>query len=162
MERLMIMVHAIIATPKTVDGPSGKLWCDSCGDAQIIIPASTGAANGVRKVKSELNKKLIGMAFSVPTPNIPILDITCLLEERTNYDNIKKVLKQASYDPLKGILGYTEDQVVSSSYHSTTFDAGVGIALNDNSVKLISWYENEYGGYSNKVVDLMGYMVSKE
>ncbi|KAH0512920.1 Glyceraldehyde-3-phosphate dehydrogenase [Microtus ochrogaster] len=147
MEGLMTTVHAIPATQKTVDG--WPLW----------------EAVAVGKVIPELNGKLTGMAFRVPTPNVSIVDLTCRLEKAAKYDDIKKVVKQASEGPLKGILGYTEDQVVSfdfnSDSHSSTFYAGVGIALNDNFVKLISWYDNEFG-YSNRVVDLMAYMASKE
>ncbi|NP_001280403.1 glyceraldehyde-3-phosphate dehydrogenase [Acyrthosiphon pisum] len=165
VEGLMTTVHATTATQKTVDGPSGKLWRDGRGAAQNIIPASTGAAKAVSKVIPELNGKLTGMAFRVPVANVSVVDLTVRLAKPASYQDIKDKVKEAAEGPLKGILGYTEDEVVSSDFigdtHSSIFDAKAGISLNDQFVKLISWYDNEYG-YSNRVVDLIKYMQFKD
>jgi glyceraldehyde 3-phosphate dehydrogenase len=161
LEGLMTTVHATTATQKTVDGPSGKNWRDGRGAGQNIIPASTGAAKAVGKVIPSLNGKLTGMAFRVPTPDVSVVDLTCRLSKPTSYDNIKAVIKAASEGPLKGILGYTDEQVVSNDFvgdaHSSIFDANAGIQLNDTFVKLVSWYDNEYG-YSCRVCDLINYI----
>ncbi|BCS95115.1 glyceraldehyde-3-phosphate dehydrogenase [Desulfoluna limicola] len=158
VEGLMTTVHATTATQKTVDGPSGKDWRGGRGAGQNIIPSSTGAAKAVGKVIPDLNGKLTGMAFRVPTPDVSVVDLTCRLEKPATYDEIKKALKDASQGELKGILGYTEDAVVSTDFVgescTSVFDADAGIALNDNFVKLISWYDNEWG-YSCKVLDLL-------
>lgn len=165
VEGLMTTVHATTATQKTVDGPSGKLWRDGRGAAQNIIPASTGAAKAVGKVIPSLNGKLTGMAFRVPTANVSVVDLTVRLGKPATYDAIKLKVKEAANGPMKGILDYTEDAVVSSDFigdnHSSIFDASAGIPLNDNFVKLISWYDNEYG-YSCRVIDLIKYMQTKD
>ncbi|EAU0195296.1 glyceraldehyde-3-phosphate dehydrogenase [Salmonella enterica] len=158
IEGLMTTVHATTATQKTVDGPSHKDWRGGRGAAQNIIPSSTGAAKAVGKVLPELNGKLTGMAFRIPTPNVSVVDLTVRLENAASYEDIKKVIKAASEGSMKGILGYTEDDVVSTDFNgevcTSVFDAKASIALNDNFVKLVSWYDNETG-YSNKVLDLI-------
>lgn len=163
-EGLMTTVHAITATQKTVDGPSGKLWRDGRGAAQNIIPASTGAAKAVGKVIPALNGKLTGMAFRVPVHDVSVVDLTVRLAKPATYDDIKAKVKQASEGSMKGILGYTEDEVVSTDFigdhRSSIFDAKAGIQLSPQFVKLISWYDNEYG-YSLRVVDLIQYVQSK-
>lgn len=160
VEGLMTTVHAVTATQKTVDGPSGKDWRSGRGAGQNIIPASTGAAKAVGKVIPSLNGKLTGMALRVPTPDVSVVDLTCRLDKGASYDDIKKVIKEAADGPLKGILAYTEDEVVSNDFigdsNSCIFDAKAGIALNDKFVKLVAWYDNEYG-YSHRVVDLILY-----
>jgi len=164
-EGLMTTVHAITATQKTVDGPSGKLWRDGRGAAQNIIPASTGAAKAVGKVIPELNGKLTGMAFRVPVHDVSVVDLTCRLTKEASYDEIKAAVKEAAEGPMKGILGYCDEEVVSQDFvgdtHSSIFDSKAGIALNKSFVKLISWYDNEFG-YSTRVVDLIQFMKSKE
>jgi len=164
IEGLMTTVHAATATQKTVDSPSMKDWRGGRGAGQNIIPSGTGAAKAVGKVIPALNGKLTGMAFRVPTPNVSVVDLTCRLEKGASYDEIKAAIKKASENELKGILGYTEDQVVSTDFvgetRTSVFDAGAGIALNNNFVKLVSWYDNEWG-YSNKVIDLISYIASK-
>jgi glyceraldehyde-3-phosphate dehydrogenase type I len=164
IEGLMTTVHAVTATQKTVDGPSGKQWRDGRGAFQNIIPASTGAAKAVGKVIPALNGKLTGMAFRVPTADVSVVDLTCRIEKTATYDQIKAAVKAASEGPMKGFLGYTEEAVVSSDFigdnHSSIFDANAGIQLNPNFVKLVSWYDNEFG-YSCRVVDLIVYMASK-
>jgi len=164
VEGLMTTVHATTATQKTVDGPSGKNWRDGRGAGQNIIPASTGAAKAVGKVIPELNGKLTGMAFRVPTPDVSVVDLTVRLEKATTYDDICAKMKEVAEGSMKGVLGYTDEQVVSNDFigddRSSIFDAKAGIALNDKFFKLISWYDNEYG-YSNRVVDLIAYMHQK-
>ena len=163
---LMTTVHATTATQKTVDGPSAKDWRGGRGAAQNIIPSSTGAAKAVGKVIPALNGKLTGMAFRVPTPNVSVVDLTVNLEKPASYDAIKQAIKDAAEGKtfngeLKGVLGYTEDAVVSTDFNGCTltsvFDADAGIALTDSFVKLVSWYDNETG-YSNKVLDLVAHI----
>jgi len=165
VEGLMTTVHATTATQKTVDGPSGKQWRDGRGAGQNIIPAATGAAKAVTKVIPELNGKLTGMAFRVPTPDVSVVDLTVILEKPATYEEIKAVIKEAAEGPLKGILGYTDEEVVSTDFlgdtRSSIFDAAAGISLNPHFVKLISWYDNEFG-YSHRVVDLIEYIASVE
>jgi len=155
---LMTTVHAATATQKTVDGPSMKDWRGGRGILENIIPSSTGAAKAVGKVLPELNGKLTGMAFRVPTSDVSVVDLTVELENPASYDDIKAAVKAASEGPLLGVLGYTEEKVVSTDFVgeslTSVFDAGAGIALDDTFVKLVAWYDNEWG-YSNKVVDMI-------
>ena len=160
---LMTTVHATTATQKTVDGPSVKDWRGGRGAGQNIIPSSTGAAKAVGRVIPELNGKLTGMAFRVPTPDVSVVDLTVNLAKPTSYDQIKAAMKAASEGELAGILGYTEDDVVSNDFLgescTSVFDAGAGIALTDTFMKLVSWYDNEWG-YSCKCIDLMRHMAT--
>ena len=163
VEGLMTTVHATTATQKTVDGPSAKDWRGGRAAAGNIIPSSTGAAKAVGKVIPELNKKLTGMAFRVPTLDVSVVDLTCTLAKPATYAEICAAMKEASETYLKGILGYTEDEVVSSDFigdaRTSIFDAKAGIALTDKFVKVVSWYDNEWG-YSNKVLDLIAHMAT--
>lgn len=165
VEGLMTTVHAMTATQKTVDGPSMKDWRGGRAASGNIIPSSTGAAKAVGKVIPELNGKLTGMAFRVPTLDVSAVDLTVRLEKPASYDEIKRVIKEASEGDMKGIMGYTEDAVVSSDFISdprtSIFDAEAGIALNDNFVKLVSWYDNEWG-YASKLVDLVAYVAKED
>jgi glyceraldehyde 3-phosphate dehydrogenase len=164
LEGLMTTVHAVTATQKTVDGPSAKDWRGGRGAGFNIIPSSTGAAKAVGKVIPELKGKLTGMAFRVPTADVSVVDLTCRLAKPATYEEIKAAMKAASENELKGILGYTDEEVVSSDFIGETktsvFDAKAGIALSDTFVKLVSWYDNEWG-YSNKVLDLIAHMSTK-
>lgn len=163
VEGLMTTVHAMTATQLTVDGPSrgGKDWRAGRAASTNIIPSSTGAAKAVGVVIPELNGKLTGMAFRVGTSDVSVVDLTCRLEKPASYDDIKNEIRRASENELKGILSYTEDEVVSSDFihcsYSSIFDANAGIALNQNFVKLVSWYDNEWG-YSNRMIDLISHM----
>ncbi|OQN98303.1 Glyceraldehyde-3-phosphate dehydrogenase [Cryoendolithus antarcticus] len=161
IEGLMTTIHSYTATQKTVDGPSGKDWRGGRTAAQNIIPSSTGAAKAVGKVIPDLNGKLTGMSMRVPTANVSVVDLTCRIEKGATYDEIKAVMKKAAEGELKGILEYTEDEIVSSDLNgnpaSSIFDAKAGISLNKNFVKLVSWYDNEWG-YSRRVLDLLAYI----
>jgi glyceraldehyde 3-phosphate dehydrogenase len=160
VEGLMTTVHATTATQKTVDAPSAKDWRGGRAAAGNIIPSSTGAAKAVGKVIPALNGKLTGMAFRVPTLDVSVVDLTCRIEKAATYDDIKAVMKKAAEGELKGILAYTEDDVVSSDFIgepcTSIFDAKAGIALNANFVKLVAWYDNEWG-YSCKILDMIAY-----
>lgn len=157
-EGLMSTVHAVTATQKTVDGPSAKDWRGGRGAYQNIIPSSTGAAKAVTLVIPELKGKLTGMSFRVPVPDVSVVDLTVRLSKPASYEQIKQAMKTASEGELKGILGYTEDEVVSEDFkgdaRTSIFDAKAGIALNDTFVKVVAWYDNEWG-YSNKLIDLV-------
>ena len=163
VEGLMTTVHATTATQKTVDGPSAKDWRGGRGAAQNIIPSSTGAAKAVTLVIPELKGKLTGMAFRVPVADVSVVDLTVRLEKPASYDEIKRVMKEASEGEYKGVMGYTEDAVVSSDFigdaRTSVFDASAGIALNDHFVKVVSWYDNEWG-YSSKLIDLVQHIGS--
>ncbi|KAI1420450.1 glyceraldehyde 3-phosphate dehydrogenase [Xylaria sp. FL1777] len=161
IEGLMTTIHAYTATQKTVDGPSAKDWRGGRAAAENIIPSTTGAAKAVGKVIPELNGKLTGLSMRVPTANVSVVDLTCRIEKAASYDEIKATIKEAANGPLKGILGYTDEDVVSrdltGNTNSGTFDAKAGISLNPNFVKLVSWYDNEYG-YSRRLLDLVAYI----
>ncbi|PSR82340.1 glyceraldehyde-3-phosphate dehydrogenase [Coniella lustricola] len=161
IEGLMTTIHSYTATQKTVDGPSAKDWRGGRTAAQNIIPSSTGAAKAVGKVIPELNGKLTGMSMRVPTSNVSVVDLTCRIEKGASYDQIKAAIKKAADGPLKGVLAYTEDDIVSTDMNgnpnSSIFDAKAGISLNENFVKLVSWYDNEWG-YSRRVLDLINHV----
>ena len=160
-EGLMTTVHAVTATQPTLDGPSKKDWRGGRGSNQNIIPASTGAAKAVGLCIPEIAGKLTGMSFRVPTPNVSVVDLTVKLSKSTNYEHVNASMKSASEGSLKGILGYTDENVVSSDFigstYSSIYDAGAGIGLNDKFFKLVSWYDNEMG-YSARLIDLVEYM----
>lgn len=163
LEGLMTTVHAATATQKTVDGPSAKDWRGGRGAYQNIIPSSTGAAKAVGLVIPELKGKLTGMSFRVPVADVSVVDLTVRLKNPATYEQIKDAMKAASEGDMKGILGYTEDEVVSTDFlgdaRTSIFDAKAGIQISDTFVKLVSWYDNEWG-YSNKVVDLIEYVAT--
>eukprot|EP00985_Skeletonema_marinoi_P015251 scaffold7838_cov140-Skeletonema_marinoi.AAC.2 len=164
-EALMTTVHAVTATQQTVDGPSQKDWRGGRAACYNIIPSSTGAAKAVGKVIPELNGKLTGMSFRVPTANVSVVDLTCVLGKGADYETICAKIKDASENEMKGILGYHDDDIVSSDFigdtRSSIFDKKAGIALTDNFVKLVSWYDNE-AGYSNRVLDLISHMEAQK
>ncbi len=164
-EGLMTTVHAMTATQPTVDGPSKKDWRGGRGASQNIIPSSTGAAKAVALVLPELKGRLTGMALRVPTPDVSVVDLTFKTAKATSYKEICAAMKEAAAGSLAGILGYTDEEVVSTDFqgdtHSSIFDAGAGIELNSNFFKVIAWYDNEWG-YSNRVIDLMFSMSQKE
>lgn len=164
VEGLMSTVHAVTATQKTVDGPSAKDWRGGRGGFSNIIPSSTGAAKAVGLVLPELKGKLTGMSFRVPVADVSVVDLTVKLDKPASYEDIKKAMKDASEGELKGILGYTEDEVVSQDFlgdaRTCIFDAKAGIALNDKFVKVVAWYDNEWG-YSNKLIDLVQELAKK-
>ncbi|MFT5983706.1 MAG: glyceraldehyde 3-phosphate dehydrogenase, partial [Ulvibacter sp.] len=161
VEALMTTIHATTATQFTVDGPSRKDYRGGRSALMNIIPASTGAAKAVGKVIPSLEGKITGMAFRVPTADVSVVDLTVRTEKSATYEDIKKLFKSASEGAYKGIVNYTEDAVVSQDFvsdaHTCTFDAGAGIALNDNFFKLVAWYDNEYA-YSSKLIDLASYV----
>jgi glyceraldehyde 3-phosphate dehydrogenase len=167
VEGLMTTVHAMTATQLTVDGPSrgGKDWRGGRCASQNIIPSATGAAKAVGKVIPSLNGKLTGMAFRVPTPDVSVVDLTCKLEKDASMDEIVAAIKEAAAGPMKGVLSWTDDEVVSTDFignkFSSIFDIKAGIALNKNFVKLVSWYDNEWG-YSNRLVDLCVHMAKTD
>mmetsp|Transcript_62609 Transcript_62609/g.115364 ORF Transcript_62609/g.115364 Transcript_62609/m.115364 type:complete len:342 (+) Transcript_62609:91-1116(+) len=167
VEGLMTTVHAMTATQLTVDGPSrgGKDWRGGRCASQNIIPSSTGAAKAVGKCLPALNGKLTGMAFRVPTPDVSVVDLTCAIEKGAKYDEIVAKVKEAAAGPMKGVLDWTEDEVVSTDFvscpASSIFDVKAGISLNENFVKLVTWYDNEWG-YSNRLVDLCVYMCKQD
>mmetsp|Transcript_7139 Transcript_7139/g.10732 ORF Transcript_7139/g.10732 Transcript_7139/m.10732 type:complete len:337 (+) Transcript_7139:50-1060(+) len=164
-EALMTTVHAVTATQQTVDGPSQKDWRGGRAACYNIIPSGTGAAKAVGKVIPDLNGKLTGMAFRVPTANVSVVDLTAVLDKGADYETICQKIKDASENEMKGVLGFHDDDIVSSDFigdtHSSIFDKKAGIALNDNFVKMVSWYDNE-AGYSNRVLDLISHMESQK
>jgi glyceraldehyde 3-phosphate dehydrogenase len=164
-EGLMTTIHAVTATQPTVDGPSKKDWRGGRGASQNIIPSSTGAAKAVALCLPEIKGKLTGMAFRVPTADVSVIDLTVRLSKPTSYEEICKAMKKAAEGPMKGVLAYCDEQVVSSDFigsdYSAIFDKDAGIALNDSFYKIVAWYDNEMG-YASRVIDLLVYMVDQE